>query len=71
MERCLANLRGTLEAHNRTLDDVLKIMVYLTDLGQYESANEVYREAFDEQLPARAVVGVSELLGGSEWAFVR
>lgn len=65
MERCLVNLRAALDTHDRTLDDVLKITVYLTDLSQYESVNNVYRGAFDEQLPARAVVGVSELLGGA------
>lgn len=65
MERCLVNLRTALNAHNRTLDDVLKVTGYLTTPGQYESVNEVYRDAFDERLPARAVVGVSELLGGA------
>ena len=63
MERCLVNLRAALDSHNRTLDDVLRVTVYLTNLGRYESVDEVYRDAFDERLPARAVVGVSELLG--------
>lgn len=65
MERCLSNLRTALGEHGRTLDDVLKVTVYLTDLDQYEAVNDAYRAAFDEQLPARAVVGVSELLGGA------
>ena len=65
MDRCLSNLRTALTEHGRTLDDVLKITVYLTDLDQYDEVNDVYRETFDEQFPARAVVGVSELLGGA------
>ncbi|MFD1589515.1 RidA family protein [Halorientalis brevis] len=65
MQRCLSNLRTTLSEHGRTLDDVLKVTVYLTDLDQYEAVNDAYQAAFDEQLPARAVVGVSELLGGA------
>jgi len=65
MDRALSNLETALEKQSRTLDDVLKVTVYLTDLEQYDAVNEVYREAFDEQLPARAVVGVSELLGGA------
>ncbi|QFU84651.1 RidA family protein [Natronorubrum aibiense] len=66
LERCLENLRETLEGYDRTLDDVLKVTVYLTDLQQYEAINDVYRDAFDEQVPARSVVGVSELLGGAD-----
>lgn len=64
MERCLTNIRAALARHDRTLDDALNITVRLTDLDQYEAVNDVYREAFDYRLPARAVVGVSELLGG-------
>jgi len=65
MQHALSNLETALEEQGRTLDDVLKVTVYLTDLEQYDAVNEVYRKAFDEQLPARAVVGVSELLGGA------
>lgn len=65
MNRALSNLETALEEQGRTLDDVLKMTVYLTDLEQYDAVNEVYREAFGEQLPARSVVGVSELLGGA------
>ncbi|MGM0388846.1 MAG: RidA family protein [Natrinema limicola] len=65
MQHALSNLETALEEQGRTLDDVLKVTVYLTDLEQYDAVNEVYREAFGEQLPARSVVGVSELLGGA------
>ncbi|WP_084776844.1 RidA family protein [Natronorubrum thiooxidans] len=65
MERSLKNLQTALAQQGRTLDDVLKVTVYFTDLKHYDAVNEVYREAFDEQLPARTVVGVSELLGGA------
>jgi len=65
MKRCLSNLRTALAEQGRTLDDVLKVTVYLTDFDQYEAVNDAYQASFDERFPARSVVGVSELLGGA------
>ena len=51
-----ANLEACLGAAGCTLGDVVKVNVYLVDLGEFEAFNEVYRDAFEEPYPARTTV---------------
>lgn len=55
------NFRHVAEAAGGNLADVVKITIYLTDLSDYPSVNEVMSRYFDSPFPARAVVGVSAL----------
>jgi len=57
----LENLRAVLEAGGSSLDKVLKVTVYLKDLGQFAEMNEVYEEYFAQSKPARTTVEVSNL----------
>ena len=59
--RVLENIRGILQSQGLTMDDILKTTVFMTDLGQFASMNEVYAEFFKEAPPARATVQVSRL----------
>lgn len=59
--RTIENLEAILEAAGASLDDVLKANVYVTDMDDYETVNEVYAEYFSEPYPARAAVEVSRL----------
>ena len=52
----LANLEACLAAAGCTLDDVLKVNVFLVDLAEFAEFNEVYRAAFTEPYPARTTV---------------
>jgi 2-iminobutanoate/2-iminopropanoate deaminase len=52
------NLSACLAAAGCTLDDVVKVNAYLTDLGQFDAFNRVYAERFSEPYPARTTVGV-------------
>jgi 2-iminobutanoate/2-iminopropanoate deaminase len=52
----LANLEACLGAAGCTLDDVVKVNVFLVDLADFEAFNEVYRAAFAEPYPARTTV---------------
>jgi 2-iminobutanoate/2-iminopropanoate deaminase len=52
------NLRACLATAGCTLDDVVKVNAYLTDLGQFDVFNRVYAERFSEPYPARTTVGV-------------
>ncbi len=61
--RVLESLRGVVEAGGGTIDDVVKVTVYLTDLEDYERMNEAYGAAFSEPLPTRVCVEVSRLPG--------
>ena len=56
--QCLANVRSVLEAAGASLDDVLRVGVFLTDTAHFEGMNAVYREVFGEPYPARTTVYV-------------
>lgn len=58
----LENLSAVLKAGGADLSSVVKCSIFLTDLGQFEAVNAVYREFFGEsQAPARETVQVSAL----------
>ena len=63
--RCLQNVAGIVQAASGTLDDVVKVTVYLTDLAAFGAVNEVYAEFFTSRPPARAAVEVSALPKGA------
>lgn len=60
-ERALKNLKGILEAEGMGLDDVVKVTLYLKDLGNFDRVNEVYKRYFVSAPPARSTVEVSRL----------
>ena len=55
--RTLRNIQAILEAAGSSLDDVVKLGVFLADLKDFEAMNEVFREFFPEDPPARTTVG--------------
>lgn len=57
----LENLKRTLGECGASLEDVVRATVYLTDMADFEGMNEVYREYFPEDPPARSTIGVKEL----------
>jgi 2-iminobutanoate/2-iminopropanoate deaminase len=64
--RCLENLRSVCEAAGASLDDAVRIGVFLTDLaGDWAEVNEAYGEYFGNNPPARAAVGVAALPKGA------
>lgn len=60
-EFALRGLKAVLEAAGRTLDDVVRVGVYLTDMGDYAAMNEVYARWFETPYPARTCIGVAAL----------
>ena len=64
--RVLMNLRAVCEAAGSGLDGIVKLNVYLTDLGHFATVNQVMAEYFNEPYPARAAVGVAALPLGAE-----
>ena len=60
------NLTAVAEASGGSLADVVKLNIYLTDLGHFPLVNEVMSEFFSQPYPARAAVGVSELPKASQ-----
>jgi reactive intermediate/imine deaminase len=60
------NLQAVCEAAGGTLDGVLKLNIYLTDLGNFAKVNEIMAATFTEPYPARATIGVAALPLGAE-----
>ena len=58
------NLSAVCQAAGGQLSDVVKLTVYLTDLGNFQVVNEVMSSFFDAPYPARAAVEVSALPKG-------
>ena len=63
--RVFDNLKAVAEAAGGTLADVVKLNVYLIDLGNFAKVNEAMATYFTEPFPARAAVGVSALPRGA------
>jgi reactive intermediate/imine deaminase len=59
--RVFENLKAVAEAAGGSLDDVVKLNVFLTDLSHFALVNEVMSRYFSEPFPARAAVGVAAL----------
>src|SRR5215218_2027796 len=54
-----------LRACGATLADIVKVSVYMVDLGEWEAMNRAYLEVFGERTPARIAVGCASLLFGA------
>ena len=59
------NLRAVAAAGGGTLDQAVKVTVFLTDLAHFPLVNEIMAEYFTEPYPARAAVGVAALPRGA------
>ncbi|MDP2867416.1 RidA family protein [Methyloversatilis sp.] len=63
--RVFDNLKAVAEAAGGSLDDAVKLNVYLTDLGNFVKVNEAMARYLKQPYPARAAVGVSALPRGA------
>lgn len=64
VRRVFDNLLAVCEAAGGDFSNVVKLNIYLTDLGNFAKVNEAMAEYFVEPYPARAAVGVKELPKG-------
>jgi reactive intermediate/imine deaminase len=62
--RVFDNLRAVAEAAGGNLDQVVKLTIFLTDLGNFATVNSVMEDYFQQPYPARAAVGVASLPKG-------
>ena len=60
------NLKAVAEAAGGGLNDIVKLNVFLTDLGNFQRVNEIMGEYFARPYPARAAVGVASLPRGAQ-----
>ncbi len=55
------NLKAVAEAAGGSLKDIVKLNIYLTDLGNFATVNEVMSRYFQQPYPARAAIGIASL----------
>jgi 2-iminobutanoate/2-iminopropanoate deaminase len=60
-QRVLANLKGVLESQKLGMEDVVKVTIFLKDMGHFSQVNEVYAAYFSSSPPARSTVEVARL----------
>lgn len=65
-QKCFEYLKDVMEISGVTLEQVVKVNVYLTSMKHFEAMNEVYRQQFLEPFPARTCVAVLELPLGAD-----
>jgi reactive intermediate/imine deaminase len=61
----LNNLKAILEKHGSSLDQVMKVTVFLADIKEWPAFNAIYREYFKTNLPARSALGANGLALGA------
>ena len=61
IHRVFMNLQAVCESAGGTLNDILKLNVFLTDMANFPEVNTIMAEYFTEPYPARAAVGVAAL----------
>ena len=59
--QALANVEAVLRAGGKTLADVVKVNVYLTNMQDFQAMNQVYATRFQKPYPARTTIAVSAL----------
>jgi reactive intermediate/imine deaminase len=62
--RVFDNLKAVAEASGGSLADVVKLNIFLTDLGNFPTVNEIMATYFQQPYPARAAIGVAALPKG-------
>ncbi len=65
-KQVLENLKAVVEAGGGSMSKIVKVTIYITDMGQFSVVNEIYGSYFVEPFPARACVQVSALPKGVE-----
>jgi 2-iminobutanoate/2-iminopropanoate deaminase len=64
--RCLENLAAVCQAAGTSLGEAVKMTIYMTDMSEFSSVNEVYASFFESSPPARVAIGVSALPRGAQ-----
>ncbi len=64
-EQVFENLKAVAEAAGGSLNDIVKLNIFLTDLNDFASVNQIMERYFQQPYPARAAVGVAALPRGA------
>lgn len=61
VKQCLENIKNIVESVEHVMDDIVKVNIQIKNMDGINIVNEVYTTFFNHELPARTVIGVSEL----------
>lgn len=61
IRRVFDNLSAVCEAAGGSLQDIAKLNIFLTDLSNFATVNQIMAEYFEQPYPARAAIGVAQL----------
>ncbi|MFA7666599.1 MAG: RidA family protein [Burkholderiaceae bacterium] len=67
VERAFLNLAAVAQAAGGTLDQVVKLTLFLTDLSRFDAVNEAMKRHFRQPYPARSTIGVASLPRGAQF----
>ena len=67
LKNLFEDYKATLAAAGMTMDDVVYVQVFCTDLSLYDKFNAAYRTQFSKDFPARAFIGAGSLLRGGHF----
>ena len=67
VERAFLNMEAVVEAAGGTTADVVKLTLFLTDLANFPTVNEIMQRHFAQPYPARSTVGVASLPRGAQF----
>ncbi|AZV93718.1 Rid family detoxifying hydrolase [Kerstersia gyiorum] len=67
VRQAFANMAAVIEAAGGTLDNVVKLTLYLTDLSRFAAANAIMAELIPQPFPARSTIGVASLPKGAQF----
>jgi 2-iminobutanoate/2-iminopropanoate deaminase len=63
----LNRIKGRLEEAGMTMDDLVSVQVFCSDVAHYDAFNRIYRTFFSGEFPARAFLGSGTLLFGARF----
>lgn len=63
----LDDVKATLDSAGMSMDDLVSVQVFCSDISHYDAFNRVYRTYFKKQFPARAFIGSGPLLFGARF----
>ncbi|HET8597964.1 MAG TPA: Rid family detoxifying hydrolase [Castellaniella sp.] len=67
VRQSFANMQAVIEAAGGTLDNIVKLTLFLTDLSKFASANAIMAEIIPQPYPARSTIGVASLPKGAQF----
>lgn len=67
VRQSFANMKAVIEAAGGTLDNIVKLTLFLTDLSKFASANAIMADIIPKPFPARSTIGVASLPKGAQF----